>query len=77
VNLGFRVSFVVAGVALLAGSIALLIDFRGLGKRWDEDVYAYSKEVMKHTRVPWSRTLRLEESGGLTAQYSASSFRLF
>lgn len=53
-NLGLRVYFAVAGLALLAGSIALLIDFRGLGRRWDEDVYAQSKEVIKLTRVPWS-----------------------
>jgi hypothetical protein len=53
VNLAFRVYFVVVGVALLGASIAVLIDFRGLGRRWDEDVFAHSKEVIKLTRAPW------------------------
>jgi len=53
-NLGFRAYFVVIGLALLVASIAVLIDFRELGKRWEEDVYAHSKEVVKLTRVPWT-----------------------
>jgi hypothetical protein len=54
VNLGFRVYFVVSGLGLLAASIALLIDFRGIGIRWDGDVYAHSKEVNRLTHMPWS-----------------------
>jgi len=53
VNLAFRVYFVVGGLALLVASIALLIDFRDLGRRWEEDVYAHSKEVIKLARVQW------------------------
>lgn len=52
-NLGFRAYFVVIGLALLVASIAVLIDFRGLGKRWEEDVYAHSKEVVRLSRAPW------------------------
>ena len=52
-NLGFRAYFVAAGLALLVASIAVLIDFRGLGKRWEEDVYAHSKEVVRLTRASW------------------------
>jgi hypothetical protein len=52
-NLGFRAYFVVIGLALLVASIAVLIDFRGLGKRWEEDVYAHSKEVVRLSRGPW------------------------
>jgi hypothetical protein len=53
-NLGFRAYFVLGGLALLVASTALLIDFRGFGKRWDEDFFAHSKEVIKLTRVPWT-----------------------
>jgi uncharacterized membrane protein YozB (DUF420 family) len=52
-NLGFRAYFVVISLALLVASIAVPIDFRGLGKRWEEDVYAHSKEVVRVTRAPW------------------------
>ena len=67
-NLGFRIYFVVAGLALLAASIALLTDFRGLGRRWDDDVYAHSKEVIRLTRVPWSAN---PMTGSVLRPYSA------
>lgn len=52
-TLAFRVYFVVVGLALLAASVAVLINFRGLGTRWEEDVFAHSKEVLRLTRMPW------------------------
>lgn len=53
-TLAFRVYFVVAGLGLLAASVAVLINFRGFGTRSEEDVYAHSKEVNRLARLPWA-----------------------
>ena len=52
-TLAFKASFVVEGLALLVVSIAVLVNFRGLGTRWDDDVYSHSKEFIRWTRMPW------------------------
>jgi len=45
--------FVVAGLALLSAGVAILADFRGLGKRWEQDVNQRSADVDKVARLPW------------------------
>lgn len=45
--------FVVAGLTLLSAGIAVVVDFRGLGKRWEHDVNGYSAAVSKVARLPW------------------------
>ena len=45
--------FVVFGLALLGVGVAVLIDFRGLGKRWEEGVNQNSASVNKVARMPW------------------------
>jgi hypothetical protein len=53
VSTAFRVYFVAVGLALIAASLALLLNFRGFGRLWDDSVYTHSTEFIRLTRMPW------------------------
>jgi hypothetical protein len=48
-----QIYFVIGGLVLVSAGIALLVNFRGLGKRWEQDVNRSSAGVNKFARLPW------------------------
>ena len=53
VPIAFRVYFVVIGLAMLGMSIALLINFKGLGRRWEDQLHTQTTELIKFVRIQW------------------------
>jgi hypothetical protein len=49
-----HIYFVFGGLVLVCIGIALLIDFRGFGKLWDEGLNRHAAYVGKLVRVRWS-----------------------
>jgi hypothetical protein len=48
-----HIYFVLGGLVLVCVGVALLINFRGFGKVWDEGLNAHSAYVGKLVRFPW------------------------
>ena len=48
-----EIYFGVVGVVLACTGIALLVNFRGLARRWESQVNALSAEVNRLARLPW------------------------
>jgi hypothetical protein len=48
-----HIYFIVGGLALVCIGIALLTDFRGFGKVWDEGLNRQAAYIGKLARFPW------------------------
>ncbi len=48
-----QVYFVVFGLASACAGVALLIDLRGFGKHWEDDLNRHAADVGKLARLPW------------------------
>jgi hypothetical protein len=53
VAVAIRVYFVVIGLAMFGMSFALLINFKGLGRHWDDQMHTQTTELIKFARIPW------------------------
>ena len=49
-----HIYFVLSGLVLVCLGVALLTDFMGFGKTWDDGMNAHSAHVGKLVRSPWA-----------------------
>jgi len=53
-TVAFHVYFVGFGLVMVGLSLALLTNFRGFGRRWEEELHRQTTAVIKVARLPWT-----------------------